>query len=133
MAARSIIATGIAGGRGSKRSPGASPPTESMRRGEIWWARLDLPAGRRPVVLVSRDAAYAIRQSITVAEISTVIRVIPSEVTLGRRDGMPRTCVINTDNLMTIPKALLESKLVSLSSTKADELDAALRFSLGLP
>lgn len=103
-----------------------------MRRGEIWWARLALPAGRRPVALVSRGAAYLIRSSVTVAEVSTVVRAIPSEVTLGTRDGMPRPCVINTDNLVTIPKALLESHIVSLSKTKLKQLDAALQFSLGL-
>lgn len=103
-----------------------------MKRGEIWWARLDLPAGRRPVVLVSREAAYAIRSSITVAEVSTVIRGISSEVALGKRDGMPRACVINTDNLVTIPKNMLESRIVALSSMKLEALDAALQFSLGL-
>ena len=103
-----------------------------MKRGEIWWARVDLPAGRRPVVLVSRDAAYAIRISITVAEVSTVIRGISSEVALGKRDGMPRACVINTDNLVTIPKLMLESRITSLSSAKIEALDAALGFSLGL-
>lgn len=103
-----------------------------MRRGEIWWARLELPAGRRPVALVSRDAAYMIRSSVTVAEVSTVVRSIPSEVALGRRDGMLRPCVINTDNLVTIPRTLLESHIASLSAAKLDQLDAALRFSLSL-
>ena len=103
-----------------------------MRRGEVWWARLALPAGRRPVVLVSRDAAYRIRRSVTVAEVSTVIRAIPSEVSLGTRDGMPRPCVINTDNLVTIPRTLLESHIASLVATKLEQLDEALRFSLGL-
>lgn len=103
-----------------------------MRRGELWWARLDLPAGRQPVVLVSRDAAYSIRLSVTVAEVSTVVRAIASEVLLGKRDGMPRPCVINTDNLVTIPKTLLESHIASLSTARLDQLDAALRFSLGL-
>jgi mRNA interferase MazF len=103
-----------------------------MRRGEIWWAELDPPAGRRPVVLVSRDAAYMIRLSVTVAEISTVIRSIPSEVALGKRDGMPRPCVINTDNLVTISKAVLASHIASLSTPKLEQLDLALRFSLRL-
>jgi mRNA interferase MazF len=103
-----------------------------MRRTEIWWARLELPAGRRPVVLVSRQAAYAIRLSITVAEITTVVRGIPSEITLGARDGMPRPCVINTDNLVTIPRSLLETRIAALSATKTAQLDEALRFSLGL-
>jgi mRNA interferase MazF len=103
-----------------------------MKRGEIWWANLPLPAGRRPVALISRDAAYAIRLNVTVAEVSTVIRVLPSEVSLGRSDGLPRACVINADNVVTIPKALLDSKLVSLRPARVAELDAALAFSLGL-
>ena len=103
-----------------------------MRRGEIWWARLPLPAGRRPVVLVSRDDAYAVRLKVTVAEISTIVRAIPSEISLGRSDGMPKPCVINTDNLVTIAKTYLETKIVSLSPPRVDELDAALAFSLGL-
>ena len=103
-----------------------------MRRGEIWWAELALPAGRRPVVLISRDAAYMIRSSVTVAEVSTVVRAIPSEVMLGKRDGMPRPCVINTDNLVTIPRTLLDSHITSLSTAKLEQLDVALRFSLGM-
>ena len=103
-----------------------------MKRGEIWWARLALPAGRRPVVLLSRDEAYAARQKVTVAEVSTIVRAIPSEVALGMREGMPRSCVINADNLVTIPKHLLETKIASLGKAKLDELDAALRFSLAL-
>jgi len=83
-------------------------------------------------VLVSRDAAYTIRLAITVAEVSTVVRMIQTEVALSKREGMPRPCVINADNLSTIPKGLLESKIVSLSTGKLDELDAALRFALAL-
>jgi mRNA interferase MazF len=104
----------------------------AMKRGEVWWARLALPLGRRPVVLVSRNAAYLIKASITVAEISTVMRAIPSEVALGPQDGMPRPCVINADNLVTIPKALLESRITSLAASRLAQLDAALAFSLGL-
>ena len=103
-----------------------------MRRGEIWWAKMPLPAGRRPVVLLSRDAAYAVRSAITVAEVSTVVRGIASEILLGARDGMPRKCVANTDNLVTIPKTWLESKLCDLRGAKLAALDTALKYSLGL-
>jgi mRNA interferase MazF len=103
-----------------------------MRRGELWWAKLPLPTGRRPVVLISRDSAYAVRAAVTVAEVSTTIRGIPSEVPLGKRDGMPRRCAINTDNLVTIPKAWLESRIDALHADRAVALDAALRFSLAL-
>ncbi|MDQ3301321.1 MAG: type II toxin-antitoxin system PemK/MazF family toxin [Myxococcota bacterium] len=83
-------------------------------------------------MLVSRDEAYLVRQKVTVAEVSTKLRAIRSEVALGHRDGMPKACAINADNLVTIPKVQLESKIVSLSAAKLRELDAALRFSFGL-
>ena len=103
-----------------------------MRRGEIWWAKLPLPAGRRPVVLISRDSAYAVRSNITVAEISTNERGIPSEIVLTKRDGLPRRCVANLDNLVTIPKTWLEARVVQLAPARLAALDTALRFSLGL-
>ncbi len=104
-----------------------------MRRGEIWWARMPEPSGRRPVVLVSRDSAYAVRASITVVEVSTTIRGIPSEVPLGAGDGMKRKCVANADNLLTIPKRWLETRHGQLRPEKLEDLDRALRFALSLP
>jgi mRNA interferase MazF len=103
-----------------------------MKRGEVWWAKLPAPAGRRPVVLVSRDAAYAVRTSVTVVEVSTTVRGIASEVALGARDGLPRKCVANADNIVTIPKGWLEERIASLRSEKIVLLDEALRFSLGM-
>lgn len=103
-----------------------------MRRGEIWWAELEPPAGRRPVVLLSRDEAYAIRSLVIVAPITTRIRHIPSEVLLGTDDSMPQDCVANLDTITTIPKDCLQSRLITLSTQKLKEIDAAIRFALGL-
>ncbi len=103
-----------------------------MRRGEIWWAELDPPAGRRPVVLLSRDEAYAIRSLVIVAPITTRVRHIPSEVLLGTDDGMPQDCVANLDTIATIPKDCLRNRLITLSTQKLKEIDAATRFALGL-
>jgi len=103
-----------------------------VRRGEVWWARLPSPAGRRPVVLVSRDSSYAVRTSLTVMEISTTIRGIPTEVPLGKRDGLPKRCVANADSLVTIPKTWLDERIGALTVDKVRALDGALRFALGL-
>lgn len=103
-----------------------------MKRGEIWWAEMPLPAGKRPVVLVSRESSYAIRMSVTVAEVSRTIRGIATEVALGPRDGLPAKCVANTDNLVTIPKTWLTRCIAPLSLSKSKALDEALRFALGL-
>jgi mRNA interferase MazF len=103
-----------------------------MRRGEVWWAELGPPAGRRPVVLLSRDEAYAVRSLVIVATITTRIRHIPSEVLLGVDDGMPRDCVANLDTITTIPKDCLRGRLAGLSAEKLREIDAAIRFVLGI-
>lgn len=65
-----------------------------MRRGEVWWANLDPPAGRRPALLLSRDDAYAVRLLVTIAPVTTRMRGIPVEVPLGPADGLDRPCAV---------------------------------------
>jgi mRNA interferase MazF len=103
-----------------------------MKRGEIWWADLGSPAGRRPVLLLSRDEAYAIRTAITVAPLTTTIRGIPVEVPLDVKDGLPRPCVVNLDSIATIPKRRLESRVAALSAAKLSLVAEAIRFALDL-
>lgn len=103
-----------------------------MRRGEVWWARLPEPAGRRPVVLVSRDTAYAVREKVSVVEVSRTSHGTTAEVALGERDGLPVRCVANADNLATVSKRWLESRIAALPVDKVRALDDALRFTLAL-
>ncbi len=103
-----------------------------MRRGEIWWAELEKPSSRRPVVLLSRNEAYTVRSLVIVAPITTRIRHIPSEVQLGIDDGMPQECVANLDTIITIPKDCLQTRLAILSAKKLKEVEAAVRFAMGL-
>jgi mRNA interferase MazF len=104
-----------------------------VRRGEVWWADLPPPAGHRPVVLLSRDIAYAIRTEVTVAAVTTRIRNIPVEVSLGPEDGLRRTCVANLDSINTVEKASLREFVTMLSAAKLREVDAAIGYALGLP
>jgi mRNA interferase MazF len=103
-----------------------------VRRGEIWWAELSPPAGRRPVLLLSRNEAYAVRELVMVAPLTTRIRAIPPEVPLGDEDGVPRPCVINLDAIATVAKASLRERLTALSGEKLKAVEEALHFSLGL-
>lgn len=103
-----------------------------MKRGEVWWAQLPSPAGRRPVGLLSRDAAYQVRNAITVAPITRTMRNIPVEVILGQNDGLPTRCVVNADNITTIPKSLLTQRLTILSAQRRRQIDDAIRFALSL-
>ena len=103
-----------------------------MQRGEVWWAELPQPVGRRPVVLLSRDSAYKVRTSVTVSIITSTIRRIPVEVPLGIEDGMPKNCVINLDEIVTIPKTILTECITKLSSGKLAAVADAIRFVLDL-
>lgn len=103
-----------------------------MRRGEIWWAELPAPVGHRPVVLLSRNEAYAVRELVIVAPITSRIRRIPTEVPLGRADGLPRRCVANLDTITTIPKRTLTQRLTSLAPEKLAAVERALCFAVGL-
>ena len=103
-----------------------------MRRGEVWWAEFPPPAGRRPVVLLSRDEAYAVRELVTVAPVTTRIRRIPTEVGLSRSEGLPRRCVANLDAITTVPKQILARRITTLPPPKLAAIERALRFALGL-
>lgn len=100
-----------------------------MKRGEVWWARVDK---RRPVVLLSRQEAYAVRAMVIVAPVSTTVRGFAVEVRVGRKEGLPRAAVVNCDWLVTVPKADLLERAGSLSGAKLAQLDDALKFALGL-
>lgn len=103
-----------------------------MRRGEIWWAELPPPIGKRPVLLLSRDAAYSVRTSVTVSIVTRTIRAIPVEVPLGPEDGMPAHCVANLDDILTIPKARLTERITILSAEKMTGVARAVIFALDL-
>jgi len=103
-----------------------------MRRGEVWWAELPPPIGRRPVLLLSRDAAYSVRTSVTVAVITRTIRNIPVEVLLGQEDGMPIECVVNLDNILTMPKSRLTERITTLSAEKMTAVVKTIVFALDL-
>jgi len=103
-----------------------------MKRGEIWWADLQNSAGKRPVILLSRDEAYKVRNLVTVAPVTTRIRNIPVEVRLTVADGLKKDSVINLDTITTIPKAWLIDRVCQLDQAKMIDLDNAIKFALGI-
>lgn len=102
-----------------------------VKRGEIYWADLGPPAGRRPVVVLSRDAAIPVLSGVVVAPISRTIRDIASEIRLGAEQGLPDECAASCDSLLTVPNDRFEySPVGALGPDKVVELDRALRFAL---
>lgn len=103
-----------------------------MKRGDVWWADLPPPSGRRPVVLLSRDEAYAIRDLVIVTPVTTRVRGIPAEVSLGPEDGLPRVSVANLDTILTVSKGRLQRRIATLRPSKLSAVDRAVHFALGM-
>jgi mRNA interferase MazF len=104
-----------------------------MDRSEVWWADLPPPLGRRPVLVLTRSAAVAVRNQVVVAQITTTQHHLKCEVPLTKADGMARDCVINCDVLLTVPKNRLLSRITKLSTQKMSDVNLALKFSLDIP
>jgi mRNA interferase MazF len=104
-----------------------------VARNDIVWANLGDPAGRRPVCVLTRDAAIQVLDRVTCAPITRTTRGIVSEVEVGPEHGLPERAVINCDNVVTVAKADLDQKPVGkLDLGTRAELDRALRYSLDI-
>ena len=104
-----------------------------VKQYDIYWANLPKPIGRRPVLLMTRTAAYAYLNKIAVAEITSTVRGIPQEVPLGEREGLSRPSVANLDNVHVIPKALLGGRLGTVAASREREIKRALGYALDWP
>jgi len=96
-----------------------------VARGEIWW--LETPDDRgRPVLVISRNEANLVMRRVTVAPVTRTIRSAPSQLPLGRDEGLPAESVANFDDLSSIPKAMLVRRLGHLGP-RSSELCERLR------
>ncbi len=104
-----------------------------VARNDVYWADLGPPAGRRPVCILTRDAAIEVLTSVTCAPITRTIRGIRSEVDIGPEQGLPEPCVINCDNVITVPIGALDDAPVGhLDEAFRASVDRALRYSLDI-
>ena len=104
-----------------------------VARNDIYWADLGPPAGRRPVCVLTRNAAISVLTSVTCAPITRTIRGIRSEVGLGPEQGLPEMCVISCDNVITIPVDAFDDEPVGhLDEITRARLDQALRYALDI-
>ncbi len=95
-------------------------------RGEVWWCELP-DIGRRPVVVLSRDAAIPRLRRTLVAPCTTTIRGLASEVIVEPADDpVPRRSAINLDSLESVSVAVLVERLGRLSDERMRAVCAAL-------
>lgn len=103
------------------------------RQYDIWWAALPDPAGRRPVLLLSRSSAFAYLTRLIVVEVTTTVRRIPQEMAIGEREGLTRPCVANLDAVRTIPKGCLDRRIGRIAQRRHVEVKRSLGHVLHWP
>lgn len=100
--------------------------TALPERGEIWWCEL-AEMGRRPVVVLSRDAAIPRLRRALIGPCTTTIRGIPSEVVLDPgEDPIPRPSAVNLDSVESVSVGVLVERLGRLSDDRMREICDAL-------
>lgn len=100
-------------------------------RGELWWCEVP-QVGRRPVVVLSRDAAIPRLRRSLIAPCTTTIRGLPSEVILEpEEDPIGRRSAVNLDSVESVSVALLVDRLGRLSDDRMRDICAALAVAAG--
>ena len=88
-----------------------------MRRGEIWFVAT--PGGDRPVLVLTRDPVADRIGSVVVAALTRTRRGLVSELVLtATDDGVPSDCVVNFDNIHTLPRDSFRRRIAVLSDPK---------------
>jgi mRNA interferase MazF len=97
-----------------------------VRRGEIWWGE-DPDVGRRPFLIMTRDAGIPVLTRLLAVPLTTRVRGIPTELLLTREDGMPTECAAPFDNLRPVLRTHLVERITRLSPLRMREACAAAR------
>jgi len=94
--------------------------------GEVWWCELP-DVGRRPVVILSRDAVIPRHRRALVAPCTTTIRGLVSEVVLEPgEDPVPLRCAVNLDSVESVSVAVLVQRIGRLPFTRMQQICRAL-------
>ncbi len=94
-------------------------------RGEVWWAE-EPDLGRRPCLVLTRQAAIPVLNRVTAVPATRTVRGIATEVLLDQDDGMPQVCALALDNIVSLPKEFFRTRITRLSLERMTEVCRAL-------
>ncbi len=101
-----------------------------MQRGEIWFAAT--PGGDRPVLVLTRDPVADRIGAIVVAALTRTQRDLVSELALSPDDDdVPTACVVNFDNVHTVPRVAFRRRVTALSQQRMAMACRTLRDAFG--
>jgi len=84
-------------------------------------------------VILTRDSVLHSIAGLVVVLVTRTVRGLPTEVVLGRRQGLPVRCVANLDNILTVPRDRLKRLMGSCDAEKVGDIHRALKLALDIP
>jgi mRNA-degrading endonuclease toxin of MazEF toxin-antitoxin module len=101
-----------------------------VRRGELWLA--EVGSKKRPVLVMTRSEVIDVRALVTVAEVTTSIRGLASEVDVDHvQVGLDRPSVINCDGIHTVVQRSLTTLVGRVSDDVMRKVCTAVSYALG--
>jgi mRNA interferase MazF len=95
----------------------------------IHLARLDKA---RPVVVLTRELVRPHLTTVTIAPITSTIRGLSTEVTVGSANGLDRPSTVSCENITTIPRELLGEQIGMLLDSQEPQLSKAISIAFDL-
>lgn len=100
--------------------------SEVPARGEVWWCET-AETGRRPVIVLSRDAVIPRHRRALVAPCTTTVRGLASEVLLEPGDDpVPLRSAVNLDSIESVSVTVLVQRLGRLADSRMRQVCGAL-------
>ena len=103
-----------------------------MNRGDVWLLDLGGRSGRRPALVVTRQAVIPHVNKLTVAEITTVGKGYPTEVPIGHKANLPKESFVTLDNIQTVSKVRFVKYVGALDAATMRTVGRRLILALGL-
>src|SRR5262245_36932497 len=101
-----------------------------MRHDELWFAVT--PGGDRPVLILTRDPVADRIDAVVVAALTRTRRGLVSELELTTaEDRVPSDCVVNFDNIHTLPRTAFRRRIARLSPARLHQACRTLRAATG--
>lgn len=109
----------------------------SCKRGEVWMVNFNPGRGSeqqsiRPCLIIQNDIGNQFASTTIVAAITTALKKYPVTILIEEgRAGLKKNSMVNLSQILTIDKERLIKRLGKLEENKIQEVDEALKLSLG--
>jgi mRNA interferase MazF len=94
-----------------------------LGHGQVWWADLDKI---RPVVIITRARVAPLLRRVLAAPVTTTVRGIATEVSLGPEEGVQAGSVANLDNIQLVPVECLLRQAGRIPASRWPEVCTAM-------